>query len=72
MDGWEYSKIDLNDLPHKAKDIDLLNNAGAEGWEIVTITANLIAYLRRQVKGPTSRPSRAKVAQSPNNGVAGK
>jgi hypothetical protein len=72
MDGWEYSKIDLNDLPRKAEDIDLLNDAGAKGWEIVTITANAIAYLRRQVKGPAARSSRAKVAQRASNGVAGK
>ena len=35
---WEYRKIDLN----------LLNAAGAEGWELVGITSNNFAYLKRE------------------------
>jgi hypothetical protein len=58
MHEWQYRKVDLNDLPRRVEDIDLLNDAGAEGWEIVTITANHIAYLKRQVERPTRTPSR--------------
>jgi hypothetical protein len=68
MHEWEYSKVDLNDLPRKTEDIDLLNDAGAEGWEIITITPNMIAYLKRQIERPTPAPSRsssrAKVSQT--------
>jgi len=75
MHEWEYRKIDLNDLPHKAKDIDLLNDAGAKGWEVVTIASNAIAYLKRQVGRPSSthaRSSRSKVAQTSSSGAGGK
>jgi hypothetical protein len=75
MHEWEYTKIDLNDLPRKAKDIDLLNDAGAKGWEVVTITSNAIAYLKRQVGRPPvsghARSPRTKVAQTVSGGVAG-
>jgi hypothetical protein len=74
MHEWEYTKFDLNDLPRKAKDIDLLNDAGAKGWEIITITPNAVAYLKRQVRRPAPtqtapRPSRIKVAQTLSNGA---
>jgi len=75
MHEWEYQKIDLNDLPRKVKDIDLLNDAGAKGWEVVTITSNAIAYLKRQVgRQPASthaRSSRSKVAQTSSSGADG-
>lgn len=44
---WEYSAIDLNDLPRKTLELDLLNNAGAEGWELVAISNLNIAILKR-------------------------
>jgi len=73
---WEYRKIDLNQLPRKTDDIDLLCDAGDEGWELVAILANNVAYLKRLVgedlvsepaaKGAVSLPqdsdSRAKTA----------
>src|ERR1700693_283719 len=31
---WEYRKIALNQLSAKTEDVDLLNNAGEEGWEL--------------------------------------
>jgi H-NS histone family protein len=45
---WEYRKIDLSQLPRKTDDIDLLCDAGEEGWELVAILANNVAYLKRQ------------------------
>jgi hypothetical protein len=47
MPQWEYSKIDLSNLPPRTEDIDLLDDAGREGWELVGIAANNFAYLRR-------------------------
>ena len=54
MPEWEYTKIDLNDLPSKASVIDVLNDAGKDGWELVLITSNNIAFLKRQIRKQTS------------------
>jgi hypothetical protein len=57
MSEWEYIKIDLNDLPRNTRGIDLLNGAGKEGWELVALTSNNIAFLKRPVRRRTSRPA---------------
>jgi hypothetical protein len=44
---WEYRKIALNDVPRRTDDIDVLCAAGEDGWELVAILANNIAYLKR-------------------------
>ena len=56
MPQWEYSKRDLSEVPTKIDDIDLLNDAGRDGWELVSITANNIAYLKRPVGGSAAAP----------------
>jgi len=43
---WEYRKINMNELPRKTDDIDLLEDAGADGWELVAINSLNIAYLK--------------------------
>jgi len=50
MPNWEYDRIDLSSLPRRTDDIDLLNDAGKEGWELVAITPSNIAYVKRQVE----------------------
>jgi hypothetical protein len=61
MPQWEYSKIDLNQVPAKASDLDALDDAGKDGWELVGITANNVAYLKRMLEDPvTGSRSRAK------------
>jgi hypothetical protein len=55
---WEYCMIHLSDLPRKIDEIDLLNDVGEGGWELVAITTNNIAYLKRQVAAPTARSGR--------------
>jgi DNA-binding protein H-NS len=47
----EYRKIALNDHSRRSDDIDLLSALGEEGWELVTITSNSIAYLKREIEG---------------------
>jgi DNA-binding protein H-NS len=47
MIEWEYRKLVLNDVPRKSSDVELLCDAGEEGWELVAILANNIAYLKR-------------------------
>jgi len=61
MPQWEYSKIDLNNVPAKASDLDALDDAGKDGWELVGITANNVAYLKRRLEDPeTPSQPRAK------------
>jgi SepF-like predicted cell division protein (DUF552 family) len=50
MPEWEYRKIDLNALPSNASEVDLLNIVGDDGWELVIITPNNIAYFKRQIR----------------------
>jgi len=54
---WEYSRINLNEVPRRTDDIDVLNDAGKEGWELVTITTNNIAFLKRQIPEPAKVPA---------------
>ena len=49
MPRWEYSMIHLSELPRGTDEIDILNDAGEDGWELVSVMANNIAYLKRQV-----------------------
>ena len=49
MPQWQYHTIYLAEIPRGSDAIDVLNDAGGEGWELVGITANNIAYLKRQV-----------------------
>ena len=65
MSEWEYQKIALNQLPRKTDDIDLLCDAGEEGWELVAMLANNVAYLKRQVGGPVSEPTARSAASGP-------
>jgi hypothetical protein len=67
---WEYRKINLNDLPRKTDDIDVLTDAGAQGWDLIAITPNNIAYLKRPLDDPApahetaARTTRRKVPTS--------
>ena len=61
MPQWEYSKIDLNNVPTKSSDLDSLDDAGKDGWELVRITANNFAYLKRSLDdAAAAAPARAK------------
>jgi len=52
MARWEYRKIPLNDVRPTVDDIDVLNDAGDHGWELVGITTNNVAYLKRPIDEP--------------------
>jgi len=54
---WEYRKINLNDHGQRGNELDMLNAAGADGWQLVGITSNNIAYLKRSLEGEA--PKRA-------------
>lgn len=47
MTEWEYRKIDLGQQRPRSDEFELLNAAGADRWELVGITTNNIAYLKR-------------------------
>jgi hypothetical protein len=48
-------------VPVKASDLDALDDAGREGWELVGIIANNVAYLKRILENPEiGSPARAK------------
>jgi len=49
MPEWKYRKIDLNLYRPQGDELDLLNAAGAEGWELVGIASNNMAYLKREI-----------------------
>lgn len=51
MAAWEYRKLDLNDVPHRRDQIDLMREAGEEGWQLIVLTDNLIAYFKRELDG---------------------
>jgi hypothetical protein len=51
LNAWEYRKIDLNQLSRKVDEIDLLCDVGEEGWELVAILTNNVAYLKRECSG---------------------
>ena len=56
---FEYHKIDLSSATTKRSDVDVLNDAGRDGWELVSITANHIAYFKRAVPVPKA-PARGR------------
>jgi hypothetical protein len=65
MPQWEYTTVVLSKLPPRTHEIDLLNDAGEEGWDLVIITINGVAYLKRQAMvatAPSVKVSRRKTA----------
>jgi hypothetical protein len=62
---WEYRKIDLNDVPRRGLDVDVLNQLGRDGWEIVAVMDNGMAYLKRPVGA--ARPSRKRASPEPSS-----
>jgi hypothetical protein len=61
MSQWEYCKVDLNLIPRRATDVDVLNQLGNEGWELVNMPPNNMAYFKRQRDAPAS----AKIVRRP-------
>jgi hypothetical protein len=57
MARWEYLMIDLAYLAARTGEVDVLNDAGGQGWQLVAIMTNHVAYLRRQVENPADAPA---------------
>jgi hypothetical protein len=64
MRQWEYLRLDLSDIPRRGEEVDALNRAGSEGLELVTVTANGIALLRREIE-QAARTARRKARDAP-------
>ncbi len=65
MRKWEYKKIALNESPRGRDEIDLLCDAGDEGWELVAVLPTGIAYLKRELAErdePTQRQEPVAIA----------
>jgi H-NS histone family len=73
MPEWKYRKIDLNLYRPKGDELDLLNDAGAGGWELVGIVSNSIAYLKREVEevSPMAHTDETRSHKGPNGHDAG-
>ena len=50
MPDWQYRKLHLNQHGPRGDELDMLNAAGAEGWELISITSNNVAYLKREIE----------------------
>jgi hypothetical protein len=57
-------QIDLNNVPRKSDDIDLLMDAGNDGWELIAITPNNIAYMKRRLEDLVSAQEAAAPART--------
>ena len=53
---YEYEKLDLNNTARRSDEIDLLSQAGAQGWRLVVITQNGMAYMVREIAEPDALP----------------
>jgi hypothetical protein len=67
---WEYRKLFLNQHSPRGDELDLLNTAGAEGWELVGITNNNVAYLKREMEDPAAARSAHGASAVPNGSHA--
>ena len=63
---WEYLQLDLNNTARGEDEIDLLNNAGQDGWELVAIIFPYRAILKRQLPEIASIPWRDEQARQSN------
>jgi hypothetical protein len=55
MSQWEYRTIYLSEVPRRTLATDLLNELGRDGWELVCIVPNGVAYLKREIAPSSSR-----------------
>lgn len=66
MTKWEYERIDLNTLPRHESEIDVLNVAGANGWELVSINSCNVAIMKRAaIAAKATRPAATAAAATP-------
>jgi hypothetical protein len=57
MPQFQYERINRGDFPRQSDEIDLLDGLGREGWELVVVMPNNVAYLKRQLRPARSDPA---------------
>ena len=67
MRKWEYKKLALNEAPRKGDEIDLLCEVGEEGWELVAMLPNGVAYLKREIDGVSAEAGAAEDHEATSN-----
>lgn len=60
MSEWEYLTINIGEVPDHSPATAVLNDLGRDGWELVCIVANGLAYLKREVARPLPQRRRVK------------
>src|SRR5262245_45492134 len=63
---WQYRKLQQNQHAPRRDELDMLNAAGAEGWELVGITSNNVAYLKREIEPETCAGLSSTAASGPS------
>lgn len=63
---WEYCEIDLCDTFRDLDEVDILNRAGADGWELVAIRSPYRAILKRPIASAGRPRAVTKAARSPS------
>jgi len=56
MPQWQYREVHLSD-PRQTWAVEFLNKVGEQGWELIAISTNNVAYLRRQIEDPAHLPA---------------
>jgi hypothetical protein len=63
MPQWQYCTIHLNDS-ERSEGVHAVNAVGKEGWELVVVTRNSIAYFKRPIDTPAYAPDRPQSGSS--------
>jgi DNA-binding protein H-NS len=48
--AWEYYELDLTNVPKRQSELDLLNRAGQQGWELIALLPPHRALMRRPLE----------------------
>jgi hypothetical protein len=69
MPRWEYRTLDLSNPPPRHDAEHVLNDAGAEGWELVAVSTYGMAYLKRPIDEPLKSNQRRTRVSAANQGA---
>jgi DNA-binding protein H-NS len=67
--AWEYCVLDLANIPRRQSDLDLLNRAGQQGWELIALAPPHRALMRRALSVAGAREEVAAKYRDPATGA---